>query len=230
MSQFDPKPDTSAPSPTTPAAESKGATAPNPLVGAATPEGTAPTDEARALKRRAVAYLLTTAALMALFYALAYHSWDTQSWAGRMLVAYLEAVAQVSAASLRLFGEQVTSADTTVSGRFSYVVVVDCAALDVQALFVAAVLAFPSPWKTRLLGVAGGVAAIFAINIARLVVLYYAGATSLDLFNTLHEEVFVLVIVALVCGLFLLWARWATPLSPLAHAPKLELATSGKAP
>lgn len=172
-------------------------------------------DEGAAVKRRAVRYLLTTGMLMAALYALAYHSWQPTSFVGGLFVSYLEAVAQVSATVLRLLGEQITISDATVSGRFSYVVVVDCAALDVQALFVAAVLAFPSPWKSRLIGLVSGIAAIFVINIARLVVLYYAGASSLELFNTLHEEVFVLAIVCLVCGLFLMWARWATLNTPL---------------
>ncbi len=48
------------------------------------------------------------------------------------------------------------------------------------------------------------------INTACLVTLYYAGAHSSSPFKTLHEEVFVLVIVALVCGMFLAWATWAT--------------------
>lgn len=182
--------------------------------------GDAPTsDDSGSLKRRVITYLVTTAGLMVALYALAYHSWEASSFAGQLLLAYLEAVAQVSAASLRLFGESITINDATVSGRFSYVVVVDCAALDVQALFVAAVLAFPSPWRARLMGVVGGVAAIFALNTTRLVLLYYAGASSLDLFHTLHQEVFVLAIVLLVCGLFLVWARWATLRSPLLNTP-----------
>lgn len=188
----------------------------SPSPGSPPPNSNAPENPTHAalpprssLERRALTYLLTTACLMAALYALAYHSWDATSGPGRWLAAYLKTVTQVSAATLRALGEHVTVADRTVSGRFSYVVVVDCAALDVQALFVAAVLAFPSPWRTRLWGIVTGIAAIFAINITRLVVLYYAGASSLELFNTLHEEVFVLLIVALVCGLFLAWARWA---------------------
>lgn len=201
----------------------------DPTDTAPTSGAASPPSRAMSMKWRAVVYLLTTAALMMALYALAYHAWDATSLGGKLLLAYLEAVAQVSAASLRLMGEKVTLVDTTVSGRFAYVVVVDCAALDVQALFAAAVLAFPSPWRTRLAGLVCGMAAIFSINITRLIVLYYAGASSLDLFNTLHEEVFVLVIVALVCGLFLGWARWASLQSPLLTASPLEPASLGKA-
>lgn len=165
--------------------------------------------ETSELRRRAIRYVLTMGALMAGLYGIAYQSWSPDGFMGRQLIAYLETVAGLSGVVLRLLGEPVTVQNSVVSGNFSYVVVVDCAALDVQALFAAAVLAFPSRWTTRLIGLVLGLFAIFVINIARLVALYYAGSKSLDLFKTLHEEVFVLVIVGLVCGLFLAWARWA---------------------
>lgn len=157
----------------------------------------------------ALRYLFTTMAWMMLFYAGLYQPWSPQSLPGQWLTNYLEFIAAVSASALRLLGEPVSLNGAVVSGRFSYSVVVDCAALDVHALFLGAVLAFPSSWRSRAVGLMGGTLTIFAINIARLVVLYYAGLESLSLFKTLHEEVLVLVIVGLVCGLFLLWARWA---------------------
>lgn len=175
-------------------------------------DDTAAADDAREtseLRRRAIRYVLTMGALMAGLYGIAYQSWSPDGFMGKQLISYLESIAELSGVVLRLLGESVTVQNSVVSGNFSYVVVVDCAALDVQALFAAAVLAFPSRWTTRLIGLVTGLFAIFVINIARLVALYYAGSKSLDLFKTLHEEVFVLVIVGLVCGLFLAWARWA---------------------
>jgi exosortase/archaeosortase family protein len=163
-----------------------------------------------ALRKQVIRHVLSSAGIMILLYGLAYYPWGPESFAGKQLRGYLELVAAVSAATLRLLGEFVATNGPTVTGRFSYVIVVDCAALDVQALFAAAVLAFPSKWSTRLIGLAVGVVAIFAINIVRLVALYFVGVHSTHLFKLLHEEVFVFVIVALVCGVFLLWARWAT--------------------
>jgi exosortase/archaeosortase family protein len=157
----------------------------------------------------AIRYVFTTMAWMALFYAVLYQPWPRQSLPGKWLGNYLELIAAASASSLELLGENVSLNGAIVSGRFSYSVVVDCAALDVQAFFVAAVLAFPSGLRSRVAGLVGGTLTIFTVNIVRLVVLYYAGLESLSLFKTLHEEVFVLLVVGLVCGVFLLWARWA---------------------
>jgi exosortase/archaeosortase family protein len=164
----------------------------------------------RAPRRAAVRYVVSLGVSLALFYAFVYHPWNPVSLVGQQLKTYLELIARLSAAVLELSGEHVSVNGPSVHGRFPYVVVVDCAALDIQALFVAAVLAFPSRWFQRVVGFVCGLVAIFSINIARLVALYYAGVHSKTLFKTLHEEVFVLVVVVIVCGLFLLWATWAT--------------------
>jgi exosortase/archaeosortase family protein len=165
-----------------------------------------------------VRYLIVTVILMAGFYALLYHPHEAESWPGQALYAYLRMTAEVSARILRWVGEDAVAHDTQVFGRFPYVVVLDCAALDAQALYAAAVLAFPArPWL-RAVGVVYGLLAIFGINIARLVILYFAGAASPELFHTLHEEVLVFVVIALVCLLFLTWAwaaRRAAPAIPM---------------
>lgn len=201
------------------------ATPPTDSADVAATTATAEARETSELRRRALRYVLTMGALMAGLYGIAYQSWSPNAFMGQRLIGYLETVAQLSGVVLRVLGEPVTVQNSVVSGTFSYVVVVDCAALDVQALFAAAVLAFPSRWTTRLIGLVAGLSAIFVINIMRLVALYYAGSRSLDLFKTLHEEVFVLVIVGLVCGLFLAWARWAAQATADAElAPTLSKA------
>jgi exosortase/archaeosortase family protein len=172
----------------------------------------------------ALRYVLTTSALMIAIYALVYGTYSPSSLPGVALTQYLNGTAQGSAWVLRLLGETVELRGATVSGRFSYVVVLDCAALDAKALLSAAILAFPAPWWTRGVGIVCGWAAIYLVNVARLVVLYFAGARSMELFHVLHEEVLVFVIIGLVCGVFLVWARWAKRYSPW-RSPAISPAT-----
>jgi len=146
---------------------------------------------------------------MVAFYAVLYHPYSEESVAGRLLAAYLELVARASAGVLGLLGEVVSLQGTTVVGRFPFTVVLDCGALDAQALFAAAVLAFPTAISRKLIGLAGGLSVIGLINVGRLILLYFAGAHSLRLFHVLHEEVMVLFVIASVCGMFLSWAWWA---------------------
>lgn len=142
-------------------------------------------------------------------YAVLYHPYAGHSWPGQLLARYLELVAGGSALLLRCCGELVRVDGTTVLGRFSYVVVLDCAALDAQAFFAAAVLAFPAAWRDKALGLGAGLAAIFFLNLCRLALLYFAGAHSRRLFQVLHEEVLVALVVLVVCSWFALWASWA---------------------
>lgn len=154
-------------------------------------------------------FLIATVALMIAFYAALYHPYDSASIPGQLLAGYLELAARGSAALLGWLGETVSVSGTTVMGRFPFVVVLDCAALDAQALFAAAVLAFPASLRAKLLGLSLGLSSIWLINVARLALLYFAGARSLELFQVLHEEVMVLVVILAVCALFFAWARWA---------------------
>jgi exosortase/archaeosortase family protein len=156
-----------------------------------------------------VRFLLWTLVLMLAFYAALYHPYDETSLPGRCLVGYLQGVAQGSATLLAWLGESVRVEGTMVVGRFPYVVVLDCAALDAQALFAAAVLAFPARIGVKLAGLAGGSIGIWLLNVVRLAGLYFAGVKSQELFQVLHEEVMVLVVILSVCGMFVLWARWA---------------------
>lgn len=161
------------------------------------------------LRRGARSFLPLTVALMVAFYAALYHPYAEDSIPGRLLISYLRLVTSGSATLLGWFGEAVSVQGTTVQGRFPYVVVLDCAALDAQALFAAAVLAFPAAPSDKLTGLGLGLSAIWAINVARLAALYFAGVQSIELFRVLHEEVFVLLVILCVCGLFAIWARWA---------------------
>jgi exosortase/archaeosortase family protein len=176
------------------------------------PRRTSPRELARvasAWLHTPIGYLTLTASLMIAFYSVLYRAYDPAEWPGTWLLAYLEFTAQSSATVLQALGESVTVSGTQVLGGFPYVVVIDCAALDAQALFAAAVLAFPvSIWK-RITGLAVGVALIGLINTARLVILYFAGMRSMELFHLLHEEVFVFSVVGLVCAIFVLWVLWA---------------------
>lgn len=125
---------------------------------------------------------------------------------GSLLHAYLRLLAAVSGWLIARFDSGVTVAGTRIHGRFPLEIVFDCAALDIQALYGAAVLLFPAPWRRKLIGLVTGVAIIWAANIARIVALYFIGAHAPGAFHTLHLEVFQLALLVLTCGLFVGWA------------------------
>lgn len=79
-----------------------------------------------------------------------------------------------------------------------------CEGLETLFLLVAAVLAYPFPWRARLVGLLLGTLLVYGLNQARLVLLWHAFQQDRALFGLLHGTVLPLVMVA-VCLLGFLW-------------------------
>lgn len=146
---------------------------------------------------------------MALLYGLLYFPYTSQAFPVRALNAYLRGLARAAGLVIGWVDATVQVMGTSIHGRFPLEIVLDCAAVDAQALFVAAVATFPLPWRARVIGVAAGIAAISGANLLRIVALYFIGVRWPGSFHFWHAEVFQLVMV-LVAGLtFVAWIAWA---------------------
>ncbi len=124
-----------------------------------------------------------------------------------VIVPFTAGVARVSAAVLDLLGQSVAVSGTEIrSPRFAVNIENGCNGVETALLFGSAVLAFPAPWKRRLLGLLLGFAAIQAINLVRVVSLFWIGAHRPALFSSSHTVLWQSIVV--LCGvlLFLLWA------------------------
>jgi exosortase/archaeosortase family protein len=159
----------------------------------------------------APAFALRALPLMAIFYALLYVDHDPASLLGRALAGYLELIAEAAGRLIHLFDPSVTVTGRSLAGRFPLEVVLDCGALDVQAIFAAAVIAFPAPWPRRVSGLALGLPALLLFNVLRIAILALVGARAPGWFHLLHEEVFQIVIVVGTALGFARWALWAKP-------------------
>ncbi len=74
--------------------------------------------------------------------------------------------------------------------------------MDVNLLLVAAMIAFPAPWKRRLVGIVAGVGLLSLVNLLRIVALYQMNVHAPRAFEFIHAEVFPLVMVVLAVGAF----------------------------
>jgi len=97
--------------------------------------------------------------------------------------------------------------DKDVGFRFS--VVADCGALPSMAIFVSAMLAFPTRWWKRLVGIAAGLPLLYAINVARLVCLgmigaYYDGGPEFDF---AHHYVWQGIYIVFVVAIWMVWVE-----------------------
>jgi exosortase/archaeosortase family protein len=120
-------------------------------------------------------------------------------------------LARITGGILNLLGHRTVVTGTTVSSEaFGITVVTACTGLFTTGLFLMAVIAFPTGWTSKLIGVGLGVGGIFLLNVVRLVSLYYIGVHLPGLLDPAHQLVWQSVLIVFAVALWLLWAgRWA---------------------
>lgn len=97
---------------------------------------------------------------------------------------------------------------------FPFTVVPACGAIACMAIFVAAVLAFPARWRSRLAGIAIGIPALYAINCFRLACLALIGAWDFGAgsggkwFTFAHEYVWQGIYLIFVVALWIGWLEF----------------------
>jgi len=123
-----------------------------------------------------------------------------------LIKPYTHLLASAVASVINLFGAGATVADAQItSPRFSISIAMGCDGVEASSLFLAGVLAFPTSWRARLIGFALGIPLIHAINLVRLVGLYYAGVYLPSVFEELHVYVAQTIVILLSTAVLILW-------------------------
>jgi len=122
-------------------------------------------------------------------------------------------VAKIGGVAVRAFGEPTRMVGTTIaSPRFSVNIRNGCNGLETIFIFAAAVLAFPASWAVRGWGLLFGFLAIQAINVVRIVSLFYIGIHWPKLFEQSHQVVWQAIVILFGVVLWIVWAdRFALP-------------------
>ena len=79
--------------------------------------------------------------------------------------------------------------------------------IEAAIVLIAAMLAFPAPWKHRAVGVLAGLVAVQALNTVRVVSLFYLGQWSPTAFEWAHLYAWQALIMLDVLVVWLLWIR-----------------------
>jgi exosortase H (IPTLxxWG-CTERM-specific) len=149
-------------------------------------------------------------ALFALWMGAYYAVSTTPAFARRIGPGYLEVNARVAARLLGWLGEPTRAEGAVVvSPRFQVQIRRGCDALEPSALLAAAILAFPARWRLKLPGIVVGVAVLQALNLVRIISLYYTGVHFRSAFETLHVEVWQPLFVLFVAAVWAGWFVWS---------------------
>jgi len=159
---------------------------------------------ARQGARFALRYALIAGALFAI-YAFPFDLLGAQhDW----LAGYLAAYARLAGGVLGVFESGIVVVGSHIEGRFPMEIVRNCDAIEVNILFVSAVLAFPAPWRRRALALTLGLPLLVLLNVLRICALYAVGVHAPALFAVAHEQVFPLLLVVAAALAFLGCARY----------------------
>lgn len=127
-------------------------------------------------------------------------------------------IARASGVSLNFLGQGVTREGTALrSARFAVNIRNGCNGVEAMVIFLAAVVAFPAPWRARGIGLLLGVLVIQAVNLVRVIALFLTGAYFPAWFDSSHTVIWQGLVILTAVLLWIYWARrFASPGSPAA--------------
>jgi exosortase/archaeosortase family protein len=128
----------------------------------------------------------------------------------QMLYVYLKANAWISNAVLLALGQGTHVSEVTIaSANFAIAVRRGCDAVEPTWLLCAAILAFPSLFVRKLVGISIGIISLQLLNMVRIVTLFLIGLHFPALFATAHLEIWPMIFILIAITLFVGWRGWA---------------------
>jgi exosortase H (IPTLxxWG-CTERM-specific) len=125
----------------------------------------------------------------------------------RVVVPYTNTITSLSAVILQAFRFDVVAAGTVMTSRtFAMDVSNGCNAVETMIFFAAAVMAFPAPYRERLLALFAGLLAIQFLNLLRLASLFWLGDRHPHSFDLFHVAVWQVVMILAGVTMFAMWS------------------------
>ncbi|MHB8919758.1 MAG: exosortase H [Halothiobacillus sp.] len=132
-------------------------------------------------------------------------------------------LAHISASPLRLFDPNVQVYGVVIrniKNGIGVSIEPGCNGVEACIILMAAMLAFPAPWIYKLGGIAVGVLAVQAVNILRVISLFYLVQWNTAAFEFAHLYLWQALIMLDVLLVWLVWARFVARTSvPVAVQP-----------
>ena len=120
-------------------------------------------------------------------------------------------LADISGFIITLFDDTVATEGVVIrslENGFAVAIAPGCDGIEAVIILVAAVLAFPSPWKLKLAGIGIGFVAIQSLNLVRIISLFYMGQWSQTAFDWFHLYLWQALIVLDALAVWLIWLRY----------------------
>jgi len=126
------------------------------------------------------------------------------------VIPWTNSLASISTFIVTLFDPNVVASGNVMRNNvngFAVGIEAGCNGVEAAIVLVAAMLAFPAPWRYRALGIAIGIAAVQLLNIVRVISLFYIGQWDFAVFEWAHQYVWQALIMLDVLVVWLIWVR-----------------------
>ena len=128
-----------------------------------------------------------------------------------VVIPFTEGIAAISAWLVKAFDDGVVASGIVIrdlDSGFAVSIQAGCNGVEATIVLIAAMVAFPSPWKMKLIGIAVGFVAVQAMNLVRIISLFYLGQWNMTAFEWAHLYVWQALIMLDVLIVFLIWLRY----------------------
>ena len=128
-----------------------------------------------------------------------------------VIVPFTAMLAKISAAIILPFDSSVIAYGTVLQFKdsgFAVSIEAGCNGVEATIVLVAAVIAFPATWAARLSAIGLGFLAIQAMNLARIISLFYLGDWNMDFFEWIHLYLWPALIMLDVLIVFVVYLRY----------------------
>ena len=132
-------------------------------------------------------------------------------WAQEYFVGpWTHALASISAWLVTVIDPNVAAAGKVIRSSvngFAVSIEAGCNGIEATIVLVAAIFAFPAPWRDKLVGLAAGIVAVQGLNVVRVISLFYLGQWNMQVFEWAHLYVWQALIMLDVLVVWLVWVR-----------------------
>jgi exosortase H (IPTLxxWG-CTERM-specific) len=144
--------------------------------------------------------------MLAVLFGLELTPW-VQQW---FVLPWTSALASISTWIVTLFDGSVEATGrvmrSTTNG-FAVSIEAGCNGVEATLVLLAAILAFPAPWKHKVVGLVIGILAVQLLNVIRVISLFYLGQWNFEMFEWAHLYVWQALIMLDVLVVWLIWVR-----------------------
>jgi len=133
------------------------------------------------------------------------YPWLTKRWIG-VVQAMTVGTASLVYEILALVSDEASLSGNLVNlGAFGVRIIEECTGAFEVLIYLAAVLAYPTGWVDKAIGIAMGLPILYTFNVVRILVLVWVGRFYYEFFEFMHIYFWQATLILMITSVWLLW-------------------------